>query len=579
MRTPRLLAAFLLLSASFPAEAVSQIRSAKPIASPTPALSVLSVTGAGLPVNFSTPLSLSLSPSLSLSAPSLSVQAAPALQAAVPPASIRSVAVAVPRIDAVKPSPLSVRVEAASALTRALPDIPLAAAPAAAAQSFSLLTGEALIRRADSLPVLPAPSAAPLPSLAPSTPHDPSLDPEKNVRRMMIGTSVLKSGMETVTLSIPLLALTALGGASMVAALVVVYGISQAVFAGAAGSLADRFPARKVLAGAIIAQAALVAAVVAIGAAGALSAATLLPLYVLIGGAVGIAETTRHSIPALILGQDTDALNRYNARLHIAYQVAGVGGALAAGALIAFAGPLWSLLLQPPAYLLASYLFLRVRHGRPVGIAPAAKGGVWDKVKTYGRDVAAGARIIAGDKRLRWVGLAFVLPQIAHRVFESLLIPVFAKSVLESPQSSAWLLTASNLGELLGAVVLLKLASRFKGPTVWVKYGALGLLLIWALASTHSLPMLLPLILVSSLTWAASDLTLRSDVQASVSEKDQPRAQSFLFSAYVLGSAAASFALAGAIDALGVGPALIWICAGITALAAAVFLASRRLGR
>lgn len=574
MRLAALAVISSLLSASIPTEAVAQIRSAKPIAVPNPALSV---TGAGLPSSFSTPLSLSLSPSISLSAPSLSVQAAPALQAAVSPASFG--AVAVPKIEAAKPLPLSVRVQAASALTKALPDLPVNAAPAAAAESFSLLAGEALTRRADSLPVLPAPSAAPLPSLSPSTPRAPNPDAEKNVRRMMIGTSVLKSGMETVTLSIPLLALTALGGASMVAALVVVYGISQAVFAGAAGSLSDRFPARKVLAGAIIAQAVLVAAIVSLGAAGALSAATMLPLYVLIGGAVGIAETTRHSIPALILGQDTEALNRYNARLHIAYQVAGVGGALAAGALIAFAGPLWSLLLQPPAYLLASYLFLRVNHGRPVDLAPAAKGSLWGKIKEYGVDVVAGARIIIADERLRWVGLAFVLPQIAHRVFESLLIPVFAKTVLESPQSSAWLLTASNLGELLGAVVLLKLASRFKGPAVWVKYGALGLLLIWALASTTSLPILLPLILVSSLTWAASDLTLRSDVQASVSEKDQPRAQSFLFSAYVLGSAAASFALAGAIDALGVGPALIWISAGITALALAVFLASRRLKR
>lgn len=394
---------------------------------------------------------------------------------------------------------------------------------------------------------------------------------------MVIGTSVLKSGMETVTLSIPLLALSTLGGASVVAALVVVYGIAQAAFAGAAGSLTDRFPARKVLAGAIVAQAALVGAIVALGAAGALTAATLFPVYILIGGAVGIAETTRHSIPALILGQDSAALNRYNARLHISYEVAGVAGALAAGALIAFAGPLWSLLLQPPAYLLASYFFLRVGHAPPAGAAAASKGGLWAKVKAYGADVAAGARIIAGDRRLRWVGLAFVLPQIAHRVFESLMIPVFAKKVLESPESSAWLLTASNLGELLGAVLLLKLASRFKGPAIWVKYGALGLALIWALASTTALPVLLPLILVSSLTWAASDLSLRSEVQSTVAEKDQPRALSFLYGAFVLGSAAASFALGGVVDSLGVGPGLAWICGGITALALAVYFASRRL--
>ncbi len=558
---------FSLFSASVPADAIAQIRSIKITGSQTvPFVSVSGLTTGGLtPLPFnSLPLSPSLAPSPipSLSAAvSVSVGAAPIAPSVISPAS------------------LNARVISAQALSQTLRDVSVNEAPAAASKSFSLLTGESVLPRFESLAVLSAPSIAAPPSLPPASPRAPApaVDPVKSVRRMMIGTSILKSGMETVTLSIPLLALSALGGASVVAALVVVYGVAQAAFAGAAGSLTDRFPARKVLAGAIVAQAALVGAIVALGAAGALTAATLFPVYILIGGAVGIAETTRHSIPALILGQDSTALSRYNARLHISYEVAGVAGALAAGALIAFAGPLWSLLLQPPAYLIASYFFLRVGHAPPAGATAASKGGLWAKVKAYGADVAAGARIIAGDRRLRWVGLAFVLPQIAHRVFESLMIPVFAKKVLESPESSAWLLTASNLGELLGAVLLLKLASRFKGPAIWVKYGALGLALIWALASTTALPILLPLILVSSLTWAASDLSLRSEVQSTVPEKDQPRALSFLYGAYVLGSAAASFALGSVVDSLGIGSGLVWICGGITALALAVFLASRRL--
>jgi len=393
---------------------------------------------------------------------------------------------------------------------------------------------------------------------------------------MMLGTSVMKSGMETITLSVPLLALTAFGGISAVAGLVVVYGLSQAVFAAMAGGLADRFSARKVLAGAVAAQAGLVTTLIAVGAMGALSMGTLIPLYLLIGGVTGVIETTRHSIPTLLLGQDEAALKQYNAKLHISYEVAGVIGALSAGALIGFAGPLWSLIIQPPAFALAAWYFWRVRHALPAGAPPAA-GGIGAKVRAYLQDIKAGAKIVLGDGRMRWVALAFVLPQIIHRVFESLMIPVFAKTVLQAPQASAWLLTASNMGELLGAVLLLKFATRFKGPSVWVKYGALGLLLIWALASTTSLPFLLPLILVSSLTWAASDLSLRSEVQGTVAEKDQPRALSFLYGAFVLGSALMSLALGALLDGLGVGPALFWICGGITALAVAVFFAARRL--
>ncbi|MDP3544276.1 MAG: MFS transporter [Elusimicrobiota bacterium] len=478
------------------------------------------------------------------------------------------------------------RVAAASALTRALPHIPLAAAPAAASESFSLLTGEALTPRPDTS-VLAAPSHFDSPSLSPSplspasltpAPRSPTPSPEaaKNVRRMMIGTAALKSGMETITLSVPLLALTAFGGISAVAGLVVVYGLSQAVFAAAAGGLADRFSARKVLAGAVAAQAALVGTLIAVGAAGALSMGTLIPLYLLIGGVTGVIETTRHSIPTLLLGQDEAALKKYNAKLHIWYEVAGVAGALTAGALIGLVGPLWSLVIQPPAFALAAWYFWRVRHALPANTPPAA-GGVRGRIADYFKDIKAGAKLVMGDGRMRWIALAFVLPQIVHRVFEGLLIPVFAKTVLENPSASAWLLTASNAGELAGAAVLLKLASRFPGSHGWVKWGALGLLLIWALALSTSLPILLPLILFSSLTWAASDLSLRSEVQRTVSEKDQPRAISFLYGAFVLGSALVTLALGALLGALPTATALFWICAGFSALALAVFYASRRL--
>lgn len=392
----------------------------------------------------------------------------------------------------------------------------------------------------------------------------------------MLGTAVMKSGMETITLSVPMLALTAFGGISAVAGLVVVYGLSQAVFAGAAGGLADRFSARKVLAGAVLTQAGLVATLIGLGAAGALTMGTMVPLYLLIGGVTGVIETTRHSIPALLLGRDEKALTTYNAKLHMWYESAGVAGALTAGALIGLIGPLWSLAIQPPAYALAAWYFWRVAHPAPPAKAPSSSG-VGAKVKAYFGDLKAGARLVLGDGRLRWVALAFVLPQIVHRVFENLLIPVFAKKVLENPPASAWLLTASNAGELAGAALLLRLATRFPSVNGWVRWGALGLLLTWTLAFSHSLPILLPLILLSSLTWSASDLSLRSEVQRSIGEREQPRALAFLYGAFVIGSALASLALGALLDGLGASSALFWICGGFTALALAVLLASRRL--
>ncbi|UPT74217.1 MAG: MFS transporter [Elusimicrobiota bacterium] len=393
----------------------------------------------------------------------------------------------------------------------------------------------------------------------------------------MIGTAVTKSGMESVTLGMPLLALSAFGGFSAVAGLVVAYGLAQTVFAGMSEGLAARFQARKVLAGAVAAQAALVSVLVGVVAAGALSAATMIPLYLLIGGMTGIIETTRHSIPPLLVGKSEDALESYNAKLHIWYQVAGVAGAVGAGLLIGFGGPVWALAIQPPAYALAAWLFWRVSHAAPAAAAPSPRRSPASVVASYFRDLKSGAKLVLGDVRLRWVAMAFILPQIVHRVFENLLIPVVAKKVLEDPSVSGWLLASSNLGELIGAWVLLKLASRFDGPSQWIKWSAIGLTLIWALALSKSLLILLPLILLSSATWSAGDLSLRSEVQGRVADKDQARATAFLYGAFVIGSALISMALGFLLDAVPLLHAIAITCAAFTALALGVYYASLRL--
>lgn len=458
--------------------------------------------------------------------------------------------------------------------------VPSEMSTVSAERSFALLTGESVASRPDSSPS-PVVFSAASESPAPLPPSSGKPESAKAVRRMMVGTTVMKAGMETMKLSMPLLALQAFGGVSAVAGLIVAHGLAQAGFAGMAGSLSDRFSARKVLAGAVATQALLITTLLVVGLTGALSGPTMIPLYLLIGGVSGVIETVRHSIPALIVGKDEESLKKYNAKLHIWYEVAGVAGALAAGGLLATVGPVWALALMPPAYLAAAWFYSRVRHDNPAGPATIARAGsftgIMTKVRAYFADIKAGAKTIVGDSRLRWVGLALVAPQIVHRVFEDLLIPVFAKKVLMSPESSAWMVTASNMGELVGAAILLRLASRFKGSSSWVKWGAIGLTLIWALAFSKSLIVLLPLVLLSSATWSSADLSLRSEVQRAVPEKDQPRAMSFLYGAFVLGGALTSLALGALIDALPLTQAIMWTCAIFSALATGVFFASRKL--
>lgn len=450
-------------------------------------------------------------------------------------------------------------------------------AEAAAQEELNNLFAERTLLRADGTPVYAGKPAAAEPSGL--TPTDP--ETQKRVRSMIAGTAAMKIGMETVTLSVPLLSMIALGGgATMVAGLMVAYSLAQALCAGAVGGLMDRLPEQKVLAGAVLSQAILVGAIIGLGAAGALNPWTLFPLYTLVGGAVGIAETSRHAIAPRILGQDPEALARYNARLHIFYEVSGVAGAKAAGKLLSWVGPLGALALQPPAYLAGAWFFWRVKLAKKdppgIGLKAPALSSLRERWREYVRDVKAGYKLVVGDHRLRWVAVASVLPQILHRILEGLFIPVYAKDVLMDPGAAGDLLAASNLGELIGAVLLLRLASRIKAPA-WIKWGAAAIALVWTLAFTHALPVAFFVILAMGMTWSASDLSLRSEIQSSLGEKDQPRASSFLYGTFVLASAAASLALGALIDSLPMTTALYAIFAIFTAMGVAVWIASRRL--
>ncbi|OGR94661.1 MAG: hypothetical protein A2V88_00585 [Elusimicrobia bacterium RBG_16_66_12] len=453
----------------------------------------------------------------------------------------------------------------------------------ASESQFRLLLGETVARPravayADG-PAAPRPSGLTPASAPAGKPHDP--EKAARVRGMFAGTAAMKIGMEAVKLSIPLLALQTMGGATIVAGLVVADCVAQSLFAGAAGSLLDRLPAPKVLGGALVTQAVVVASIVALGAAGMLTPWTLFPLYILFGGTSAITETSRHSIAPLILGRNEEELSRYNARLHIFYEVSGVVGALSTGALIALSSPLWSLALQPPAYLLGAWIFWRVKlapDGASTALAASTRAlaSLRERIAEYFSNIKVGAALILKDERMRWVAAAFVLPQIVHRILEGLVIPIYAKRVLESPGSSGILMTASNLGELLGAVLLLRFASKVRAP-LWVKLCAATILMCWVLAFTHALPAAFIAILAMSLTWSSSDLSLRSEIQSSLGDGDQPRAASFLYSSLILGTGLVSLLLGLLIDAAAMTPALYGIFALYTAVAAVVFFAGRRL--
>jgi len=442
-------------------------------------------------------------------------------------------------------------------------------APATVAGSFRLARTLGALGKAAGVAAETTSTPPPAPA-----PEDP--EKKRNVRWVITGTFLQKLGMEVVSLGIPLLALQTLGGATHVAMLAIVYGVAQVAFTGWAGTMTDRTPASRVLARVVGLQALLIGALIGAGALGILSPWMLFPVFAAVGGMAGIGEAARRVIPTLVIGQNEAALKKYNSKVHIFYEVAGVAGALLAGLLIATVGPLYALLLNPPAYLLGALAFKKVRHAFTAKLVGPTTS-LWAKVKAYFADLKSGAKTIVGDSRYRWVAIAIVLPAVVHRVFENLMLPVFAQKVLEAPATSALMLTASNLGELVGAALLLKFAARFKGPFAWVRWSAFGLLAVWAMTMTTSLPILLPIMLAFSLTWAASDLSLWSYLQSKLPEDIQTRTSSFLVAAFITATIVTNLLLGRVMDLFPLSWAFIGINALFTVLALVVWRAAKKL--
>jgi hypothetical protein len=396
------------------------------------------------------------------------------------------------------------------------------------------------------------------PAAAPGETPPPGQSEKAATRKYLVGTGIFKMGMEALSLSAPLLALTIFGQVKVAAVLVVGWGLSQIVFSSLSGGLLDRRSPSKVLAWSMAFQAATVAVLIGLFAADKffpgiagfplVNPMTLLALYSLAGGFMGVSDTARQVIPPEIAGSQEHGLKIFNAKTHIAYEIAGVLGAVLTGVIIANFGIMPALLIHPPAYLLAAWVFSRLKITPRTRFHPEAAEGAPSEdrlprffgkgnplARAY-RDIIAGAKTVLANPVFRWSTLALIVPLVTHRLLEGLLIPVTAKTLLADPSAAAWIIGASNFGELLGAVLLMRALlstdgskKRFRS-SFWVRLMTLGSLGIIGLTFADTIPFWTVLLLIGfrSMTWATSELSLRSKLQNGLPKQIRGRAFAFI---------------------------------------------------
>ncbi|KAJ3016194.1 UNVERIFIED_CONTAM: hypothetical protein HDU68_012371 [Siphonaria sp. JEL0065] len=289
----------------------------------------------------------------------------------------------------------------------------------------------------------------------------------------------------------------------------------------------------------------------------------IFPLFLSIGVAYGIVELIRRVIPRDIVGGDASMLKKFDASVHIWYEVAGTTGALFSAFMIQKLGHVYAMSICPPLFLAAAYSWSQVtsperKISAKIQNAPkrSAMSAVGHYVTVYFSSIVTGAKIIFSSRRFFWLIPGYTLGLVYHRYLENGIAPNFSKLVLGDASFAQIMNGGSNFGELLGALVVFIFNTQIHTPIPWVRWDALVLNLLWLvpvlgyqLLSTGTSPqtfawMVSALFMLISMGWAAGDVSLAAYIQSQLehNEEDEESTEevsplgavmAFLYSSYI----------------------------------------------
>lgn len=280
----------------------------------------------------------------------------------------------------------------------------------------------------------------------------------------------------------------------------------------------------------------------------------LFPLYCICGVCYGMVEVVKRVIPRDIVGNDVDKLRQIDSLVHIFYEASGTGAAFFSSYLLIRLGSTYGMIMTPACFFIAAILWWRVGALGFSHNSELDKTTFWQGFKNafadFGRSIVLGSRIIASRRKFIWLPIGYSLALYAHRYLENGLVPVLAQGYFGKPAYSQILVGGSNLGELLGALLVLLTGNLLPTPIPWLRADALLLGLVWILPFYYYKGEGLPsvglawrfacIFIPISMGWAAGDVSLMAYIQSSVPD-DAPDSRisslgavmAFLYSTYI----------------------------------------------
>jgi MFS family permease len=270
------------------------------------------------------------------------------------------------------------------------------------------------------------------------------------------------------------------------------------------GSIADRYPRRRILVATQTAAMALAFALATVTLTGTVGVTQLLVLAGLLGVVNAVDIPTRQSFVLEMVGRD-HLMNALALNSSMVNGARILGPAIAGFAIKAF-GEGWCFFVNGVSFIAVISGLLAMRDLPPPPTRVAGESAF--------RRVLDGFRFVVRDERVRTLLALFAVTAMAGMPY-STLMPIFASRVFHGDASTlGWLMGAAGVGALLGALAL---ASRrgIRGAFGWIGLacGAFGVALVlfaWSRTLWLSIAILVPLGAANMILMSATNTLLQT---------------------------------------------------------------------
>ncbi|KAI5806990.1 hypothetical protein EDC01DRAFT_684300 [Geopyxis carbonaria] len=244
----------------------------------------------------------------------------------------------------------------------------------------------------------------------------------------------------------------------------------------------------------------------------------------------GVVELVKRVTCRHIVGIDLLKLRQVDSVTHIFENVAGIGGALLSALIIVHLGTAFCMVGVLFCNIFAAVFWWRLGQ---LGYEKSQTMGnltIWqffvNCIIDFWLTIRYGMELLFKNRKFCWLPVSYSLSLYAHRFIENGLMPVIAQDYLMEPSYLSILICGSNLGEFLGAMIVLGVGKRVSTPILWLRLDSVMLLLVWILPfykdnqpmdSLHAwalATMLIPM----SFSWAAGEVSLVAYIPSTLPE-------------------------------------------------------------